>query len=222
MYLLSVGDAARVLGVHPGRVRQLAAAGQLEAHKVGGRWLLPESAVADRHAAERPAGRPLSPRAAWGLLAAAAGQRAPWLSPSEQRRARARATGWSLEHWAWACQRRAVAHRLYAHASVIDRVADDVRVVRSGASARTVPIDVTAPGVVEGYVDASELVDLVDEYALHEAGRANVVLRVPSPDLSVFGGQRDAPWPVVAIDLYDAGDDRSRRAAATLLARFRP
>ena len=44
---------------------------------------------------------------------------------------------------------------------------------------------------------------------------------VPPPNLFGFGGARDAPWPVVAVDLYDVGDDRSRRAAAALLARFR-
>ena len=220
--LLSVDAAARVLGVHPGRVRQLVAAGQLDAHKVGGRWLLPEAAVMERHDAQRPAGRPLSPRAAWGLLAGAAGQRASWLSPSEERRARARAAGWPLERWAWACQRRAVVHRLYAHSSVLGRLADDDRVVRSGASARSVPVDVIASGVVEGYVDASQFGSLVGDYALHEGDRANVVLRVPPPELFVFGDERDAPWPVVAVDLLDAGDDRSRRAAVALVARFRP
>ncbi len=222
MDLLSVDDAARLLGVHPGRVRQLVAAGQLEAHKVGGRWLLPASAVVDRHDAQRPAGRPLSPRAAWGLLAVAAGQRASWLSPSEERRARARAAGWPLEHWAWACQRRSEVHRLHAHSSVLRRLADDERVVRSGGSARSVPVDVIASDVVEGYVDASQLDVLADDYALHSAARANVVLRVPPPNLFVFGEERDAAWPVVAVDLYDAGDDRSRRAGAALVARFRP
>lgn len=219
--LLSVGEAARLLSVHPGRVRQLVIAGHLEAQKVGGRWLLPASAVVDRRDAVRPAGRPLSPRAAWGLLAAAAGQRAPWLAPSEERRARARAAGWSLEHWAWACRRRALVHRLSAHSSVLGLLADDDRVVLSGSSARGVAVDVIATGVVEGYVEASKLHMLVGHYALHEAARTNVVLRVPPAEVTVFGDARDAPWPVVAVDLYDAGDDRSRRAAETLFAKFR-
>ena len=105
---------------------------------------------------------------------------------------------------------------------MLGRLADDDRVVRSGASARSVPVDVIASGVVEGYVDASQFGSLVGDYALHEGDRANVVLRVPPPELFVFGDERDAPWPVVAVDLLDAGDDRSRRAAVALVARFRP
>jgi excisionase family DNA binding protein len=219
--MLSVSDAARALGVNPGRVRQLAVAGQLEAEKVGGRWLVPEAAVAARQAVERPAGRPLSPRAAWGLLEAAADRSASWLAPSEQRRARVRASGWSLAHWAWACQRRAEVHRLYVHPSLVDRLALDARVVRSGASARAVAVDVLAVGVVEGYVHVEAFDALVGEYALAGAGRINVVLRVPPAELFVFGDEDEAAWPVVAVDLYDAGDDRSRRAAQSLLNRHR-
>jgi hypothetical protein len=85
-----------------------------------------------------------------------------------------------------------------------------------------VPVDVIASDVVEGYVDASQLDALADDYALHSAARINVVLRVPPPNPVALGDDRDAAWPVVAVDLYDAGDDRSRRAAAALVARFRP
>lgn len=219
--VLSVADAAQALGVNPGRVRQLVAAGRLDAEKIGGRWLIPDSAVATRLADDRPVGRPLSPRAAWGLLEAAVGRSVPWLSPSEQRRARQRAQSWSLAHWASACERRAEQHALYAHRSVLGRLADDERVVRSGASARLVPVDLIAAGVVEGYVRSVSLDDIVGEYGLHRGAQVNVVLRVPPEDLFVFGDQREAAWPVVAVDLYDAGDDRSRRAGQALLDKYR-
>jgi hypothetical protein len=164
----------------------------------------------------------LSPRAAWGLLEVAADRSASWLAPSEQRRARVRASGWSLAHWAWACQRRAEVHRLYVHPSLVDRLAGDARVVRSGASARAVTVEVLlALGVVEGYVRVEAFDALVGEYALAGAGRVNVVLRVPPAELFVFGDEDEAGWPVVAVDLYDAGDDRSRRAAQSLLDRHR-
>jgi excisionase family DNA binding protein len=209
------------LGVNPGRVRQLVVAGRLDAEKVGGRWLIPESAVQARQADERPAGRPLSPRAAWGLLEVAAGRPAPWLSPSEQRRARQRASGWSLAHWAAACERRAEIHRFYAHTSVLRRLGGDERVVRSGASARFVPVDLIVPGFVEGYARHGSLGELVEEYGLHRAGRANVVVRVTPDELFVFGEEHEAAWPMVAVDLYDAGDDRSRRAGVALVDKYR-
>ena len=104
---------------------------------------------------------------------------------------------------------------------MLGRLADDERVVRSGASARLVPVDLIAAGVVEGYVRSVSLDDIVGEYGLHRGAQVNVVLRVPPEDLFVFGDQREAAWPVVAVDLYDAGDDRSRRAGQALLDKYR-
>jgi len=217
--MLSVPEAAAQLGVHPGRVRQLLVEGRLSGDKVGGRWLVPEAAVAARAASEQPPGRPLSPRAAWGLLWAADGRAVPWLSDREARRARQRARSWAVEHWAYACQHRAVVHRLYGHPSVLARLADDGRLVRSGPSVRSVHVDVMALDLVEGYARTQDLDALVDAYGLHRAARANVALRVPPSGLFVFGDDRDAPWPVIVVDLIDARDDRSVRAAHDLFHR---
>jgi len=219
--MLSVPQAAARLGVHPGRVRQLVAEGRLASEKVGGRWLVDEAAVAARAAIELPPGRPLSPRAAWGLLWAADGRAAPWLADREMRRARQRARSWPLEHWAWACQHRAAVHRFYGHPSVLGRLAEDDRLVRSGASARNVYIDLVLLDHVDGYLAADDLDRVVDEYGLHHAGRSNVVMRVLPKGLHVFGYERDAPRPVIAVDLLDVGDDRSMRAAHNLFERTR-
>ena len=220
--MLSVSEAAKELGLHPGRVRQLVVAGRLAGEKVGGRWLVAEDAVAARRAEQRPAGRPLSPRAAWGLLEVAAERPVPWLAPNERRRAEARAASWPLEQWVWACQRRAQRHGFYAHPSVIGAIADDRRLVRSGASVRSLPVDLVDPEHVEGYARAADLDALVADYALVESRRVNVVLHVPPPSLFALDGLSDAPWPVVAVDLFDAGDDRSVRAARRLFERHRP
>jgi excisionase family DNA binding protein len=220
--MLSVSEAAARLHVNPGRIRQLVAAGRLPAFKVGGRWVLPDDAVAARLAAERPASRPLSPRSAWGLLQAAAGRPAPWLAPSELRRARLRSGSWPLERWASACRRRADVHRVYAHPSLLAGLAEDARLVRSGASARDAPIDLVVLDQVEGYLRAEAFDAVVDDYALGEGRTANVILRVPPVQLFVFGDEPEAPWPVVAVDLFDVGDDRSVRAAHALMERNRP
>ena len=219
--MLSVPEAATRLGVHPGRVRQLVADGRLVGQKVGGRWLVDEAAVAARAAHDVPPGRPLSSRAAWGLLSAADGRAAPWLAHGEMRRARQRARSWPLEQWAWACQHRAVEHRFYGHPSVLGRLADDERLVRSGASARNVFVDLVLLDHVDGYLAADALDRVVDEYGLHLAARSNVVLRALPNGLHVFGGERDAPWPVIAVDLLDLGDDRSTGAARDLFERSR-
>ena len=44
----------------------------------------------------------------------------------------------------------------------------------------------------------------------------------PPGGLFVFGDEPDTPWPVIAVDLIDAGDDRSVRAAHELFERSRP
>src|SRR3546814_12199356 len=63
---LLVPDAADRLGVSAGRVRDLIRSGDLPARQVAGRWFID---AADIEAAKgRPAGRPLSPRMAWGLI----------------------------------------------------------------------------------------------------------------------------------------------------------
>ncbi len=219
--MLSVGEAASRLGVHPGRVRQLVAAGELSAVKVGGRWLLADDAVEARVVSVEPIHRALSPRAAWGLLAAVAMQPIPWLAPSERRRAEARAAVWSLPERVVGCRRRAVRFERYVHPSLGARLADDARFVRSGVSARAVMPDVLAVDEVEGYVAAEDWAGLVDDYGLVEGGRANVRVRVPPAGLFVLGAEGEAWWPVVAVDLFEAGDDRSRRAALQLVDRFR-
>lgn len=53
--LVDTAEAAAILGVTPGGVRYLAAAGRIPAHRAGGRWLYPARAVVDR--AERQAAR---------------------------------------------------------------------------------------------------------------------------------------------------------------------
>lgn len=215
--VLSINEAAERLGLDAGRVRRLAASGQLDAHKIGGRWLVDERSVARRRASDTRSARPLSPRSAWGLLWAADGRPTPWLAPNERTRALDRANTWTIEDWAWATQRRAARHRFRGHPSVLPKIRNDARLVRTGASVRSLPVDVTASDT-EAYVPPDLLSTVVDDYALIASDQPNVVLLEPPADLWVFDSP-DAPWTVVVVDLLDAGDDRSRRAARTLARR---
>jgi hypothetical protein len=105
---------------------------------------------------------------------------------------------------------------------VTKRQADDYRVVLSGVSAAAAHgAGLTALGVLEAYVRAGDLAALIHEYAL--AGPSpgvavNVLLRVPAPRWPFAEGERIAGRAVVAVDLIDAGDERSVRAGRRLLA----
>jgi excisionase family DNA binding protein len=214
-----VQEAAERLELNPGRVRRLVSQGLLEGRKVGGRWLVDEAAISERLDANARAGRPLSPRSAWGLLWAADGRPVPWLAPRERSRARQRARSWPLDEWSWACRHRAVAYKLRAHPSMLQPLLDDPRVVRGGASVRQLSVDLIAVGDAELYVRQADAASVIDEYSLIPSQQPNVVLRVPPGDLWLFDNA-EAPWPVVVVDLLDARDDRSVRAANDLAQRM--
>ncbi len=217
---VSVQEAAERLDLHPGRVRRLVSQGLLEGRKVGGRWLVDESAISERLDVHARAGRPLSPRSAWGLLWAADGRQMPWLASRERSRARQRIRSWPLDEWAWACRHRAVAYKLRAHPSMLQPLLDDRRVVRGGASVRHLSVDLIAVSDAELYVRQADAPNLIDEYSLIRSQQPNVVVRVPPGDMWLFDNE-EAPWPVVVVDLLDARDDRSVRAANDLARRMR-
>jgi excisionase family DNA binding protein len=217
--VVSVTEAAQQLGLDPGRVRRLVASGMLAGDKIGGRWLVDEVAIDDRLATHHRGGRPLSPRSAWGLLWAAAGRPSPWLAPNERSRAIDRARAWPLTDWAWACTHRAQVRRLWAHPAALSRLIDDDRVVRSGISVRGLSVDLIVSNEAEMYVHPDHVVAVIAEFGLINSRNSNVTVRVPPIELWLFEAS-DAPWPVVAVDLLDAGDDRSIRAAYGLVGRM--
>jgi hypothetical protein len=97
---------------------------------------------------------------------------------------------------------------------------DDPRVVRGGASVRQLSVDLIAVDDAELYARHADAASVIDEYSLIPSQQPNVVLRVPPGDLWLFDNA-EAPWPVVIVDLLDAHDDRSVRAANDLARRMR-
>jgi hypothetical protein len=94
--------------------------------------------------------------------------------------------------------------------------------VRGGVSgAKEHRVDLVVRDATEVYVRAGEMADVVNSYALDEdADRPNVILRVVEDEAWPFHDDvRVAPWPVVAVDLLDADDERSRRAGLELIER---
>ena len=218
MILLGAGDAAAVLGVSSRRVRQMLAHGILPGQRVGRTWVVNRADLEPLRHRRPPVGRPWQPASAWALLAMASGQAAA-LSASQRSRARRRLES-GLEHFLGRLVVRAEHRRYYAHSSVVGVLGNETGVVRSGVSAADhYQLDVVAVDEFEGYVRSLILPALVNRLALDERSeRPNVVLRVVDDGLWPFSpDEKVAPAPVVAVDLLEAGDGRSRRAAAQLL-----
>ncbi len=117
---------------------------------------------------------------------------------------------------------RADRNDFYAHPSAIARLVGESEVVRGGVSAAPEhDLDLIAVDFAEIYVRDSQLADLVARYELDaNADRPNLVLRVIGADVWPFGDTDEvAPWPVVAMDLLDASDERTRRAGLDLIER---
>ncbi|QGQ18497.1 helix-turn-helix domain-containing protein [Cellulomonas sp. JZ18] len=209
---VGVPEAARMLGVSPGRVRQVIADGSIAARQVGGRWLID---VASLPSAPRR-GRPMSPRIAWALAEMSAGRRAPWLSNEEAYRLRVRRN--TLAHDArpelllrsWLAS-RADRHQLAAPDP--RQLQDDPRLVPSGISDPR--SGMSAGHQVEAYVHADAFEDVRADHLLVPAdrSRANVWLHA-APLLP----ERPVPLLLVAADLADHDGPRELGRARELIA----
>lgn len=219
MSALSVTDVAVELGVSDRRVRQLLASGELMGQQLGRAWVI-DSAAIDRLRAKR-VGRPWSAASAWAVLELAAG-RNPELSPVERSRARRRLADNGLAGLVGQLRSRSERLEMYAHPSALDRIGNDAKVVAGGVSAlNALDVDLIVSDEAEVYVRAGEVAGLVDRHALDpDADRPNLIVRVVDDDVWPFAkGVSVAPWPVVAVDLLDADDERSVRAGLELIER---
>ena len=221
MALIGVSETASMLGVSRRRVRQMLARGSLAGRRIGRVWVI-ESGAVEQAKEHRPRpGRPWTPETAWALLAVAGG-RDDGLSPVQRSRARQRLE-LGLQHFVSQMGVRAERRHFYAHPSVLEMLGREPTVVRSGISAAVrYELDVVAVDELEGYTAFSSLPGLISRFGLDaQPERPNVVLRVVDDGLWAFGpGDTVAPLPVVAIDLLEAGDSRSRRAGTQLVAQL--
>jgi excisionase family DNA binding protein len=233
---LSVAEAAQRLQVSPRRVRALLEDGRLPGRQVAGRWLLPSRAVDHRQQGAPTPGRPLSPASAWHALAilAKANDSISHLPAPVRSRARRRAETLRNisppaeigKRWQSALAQRAEVREYYAHPSVLGRLLDEPKVVRSGISAvGDHGADLMVIGGAECYVRSRDLPHLESKYALSpeiDIARANVrVHAVANERAAEWLFLHDvAPAAVVAADLIERDSSRDRTAGVKLVCRL--
>lgn len=222
MSVIGVAEAASELEMSPRRVRQLIADGQLVADRIGRSWVI-ERAGLDRLKVGA-VGRPWSAASAWAVLRLAAGDDSSEMSALERSRARRRLADHGLVGLVDRLRSRSERKQMYAHPGALARIHSDKAIVRGGVSALDDhDVDLIVSDAAEVYVKASAARGVVDRHALEvDVERPNVLVHVVDDDVWPFDdGENVAPWPVVAIDLIDAHDERSQRAGRELIERHR-
>lgn len=217
MPLISADEASKRLSVNAQRVRALASQGRLPAVKVANRWMFESDLLHDYAARRRSNGRPFRPSHALGLLYLASGEDAPWLAEYDK---------WRLRRYV--ARLLSIAPRLRSRAkllsfrapdSVLQRLRDDKDLILSGVSAaERYGADIAAPAVVEAYGPSAYVQRMAHRYAFRLVPEASANLLVHEVDPKIDLGRRDVmPMGVVALDLYDSVDGRTRRAGEAMI-----
>lgn len=214
----TVRRVAAELGVSESRVRFLVREGDLDATRIGGRWLVDPGSV-DRWSRDRYRSRPLSPSMAWGLINMLESGHAPWLSASARSRLRIRLRRQpSLSEVAGLTRSRARVEALRVHPAAIPRLLESESALRAGVSAPG--HDVVAAGFAEVYVREEDVSTMKRQFQASTVpmSQANLLVRIPTLDPWPLTGEVAGPV-AVAVDLWEWGDSRSRRAAQGIYRR---
>lgn len=214
--------AAEELGVTQQRIQTLFAAGDLRGRMVAGRLLVDSGDIQARLLRRPGRGRPLAARVAWGMLWELSGERAHWLAASERSRLRTSIRRLNAEEVVPRVRRRAALCRYRILPTYVDRIAADEGCVAGGVSgASAAGADIVAIGFAEVYAAKATMDRLVRQYAMTQPGNdadINVNLRVLDDDLTfLLNGITHMPSAVVACDLMESPEPRTRRAGTLLL-----
>ena len=185
-------------------------------------FLIEADAVYRRRDLGVPSGRPISPRAAWAIIYLADGRRPAVQSPTDLRRARERLAALPTQPPDY-LRTRADIRLMRAHPGVLERLRSDPRLVLSGAdAARVHDADIHLEPTLDAYAQPGDVPALAHEFALSDARRpnANVVLRIPTIGIEIPADSSGhiVARALLALDLIDAGDERSIRAGRQFLA----
>ncbi|HEX2807543.1 MAG TPA: helix-turn-helix domain-containing protein [Kineosporiaceae bacterium] len=217
---ITTAEAARLLQISTREVRRLIATGDLQAEAVGRIFLLDEASVHARQRSPVRRGRALATGTAWAVLLEASGERAGWLD----RPTRSRIKSWLRRHApeeiSAACRKRAVRHDLRVLPAYLDAVILSEGVVPGGMTAAgSTDADIVTFGEAprEFYCTGEALTHLRQAYHLSTAGEPNLIARVPLFDNPQVLARDVMPVAVIAVDLLESADVRTRRAGGDLL-----
>jgi excisionase family DNA binding protein len=218
---LTVAQVADRLGVSVSRVNRLVSAGDLRSDHLGAITVIPEADV-ERRLSLRPGdGRRLTSPNAWGIIAMASGERAPWLSPDTRYRLRRLLDKHGLTALRARLVKRAVPHGFRAHPSVLGAIRDNNALMLTGVTAAAeLRLGLLAGDTVDAYVAERALPGIVARHRLQESHDPNVVLRSVPSFVPSWPQRRIAPKAAVALDLLDDADPRSRQVGKELLGRL--
>ncbi len=208
----SVSEVADRLGLSRQRVLELISSEELPARKIGRQWVVEEPDIAGWGQRRGSVGRPMAPAVAWGLIALLQGRDPDWLSPSERSRLRSRLRRQpsvdAVGNWV---RKRSELHWLAGHRSALPKILDVPDALPTGVSAPG--HDVIVINRTEIYLPGERFADLVSELLLDPSNpyAANILIRVPN---GLWPFDNEVGAVAVAMDLWEAGDDRSRRAAS--------
>jgi excisionase family DNA binding protein len=221
---LSVAEAAERLGVDRSRVEQLLRSGRIAGRRAGRIWLVDGQSVANAQLHPSPAGRPMAPARAWGLLDLLGGGSAPWLPPVARSQVRARIVRLGeADAGAWRALLRARSdvHRVRVHPGALQQLLDDLgadAVVAGPARAGQLGADIVDldPGP-EIYVRSERWSAVVRRWHVHESvAEANLVVRIPRDVWPFVGGDAAVP-AALAADLLESAEPRSVDAGQKML-----
>lgn len=224
---VSVAQAAQRLGVSVARIHQRIADGSVSAERIGAQWVVDERSLL--HVQERSkAGRPLSARSAWAVIAESEANRdsSALRAPAASSRAQKQLAG-VLDVAAQPVESEEAVNQLVIVLRSMFRNRAQRRLLRAApadlADLRADPrwallVDLGASGIasadVEGYVEEADLERLVKDHLLVESDRAaNVVLHLIPEGQNPFPDSRLR----LAADLAEHRRPREEARAAQLV-----
>ncbi len=221
---VSISEAAGMLKLTPGRVRVMAAHGQLGATKVGEHWLVERAEVERRRSEGGHEGRRFAPHNAWVLLLLASGEDVVGVDPSVRSRLKRGLEREGLQGLGPRLGTRARVLSFRAHPGEVAHLFDDPALVRSGISAAGSEkgFGLVSGREVDGYLKESMLKKFVAKHALVPVGRGgNVRLRlVPDSSWRFLAKRGVAPPAAVALDLAEDPEARSSQAGRRALRKL--
>ncbi len=214
---VTTAQAAERLGVSAHEVRRLIATGELVAWPLGRLLLVDEESLLRRDQQVVRRGRALASRTAWAALLEVSGERAEWLDRSSRSRLRSWLRRTDPETIAAACRHRAHRHLLRVLPVYQQELLASPGVVHGGITAAAgADILSRADDVQEIYCSDDRLKILQSEYGLTSTPSANLIVHVPAFEWS-FTSRQQMPVGVIAVDLLESTDVRTRRAGRELL-----